>query len=287
MLTLTAFFLAANHVIGRSVEGVIPPVGLSFWRWWMGALILLPFVIPRFSLVLSCYAKAFRVYALLGCLMIGSTTLILVALNLTTAVNVSLMNAVQPALTVLLAVLFYRESVSGRGLLGIILAMAGVLVMVSRASWSLIASLEFNAGDLITVLAMFGFSSYALNLKKLPKELTVPESLFGITLFGSIALVPFYLIESQTFAPVPATAQTLWVVLALALLVSVLGNLMWNKGNQLIGPSAAAVFINLIPIFGSLLAISFLNEQLYLYHLIGALLICSGIGLVVTELGKG
>jgi len=284
MLALTAFFLASNHVVGRSVHGVIPPLGLSFWRWVAGALMLAPFILPRIKTSAPIFFAHINVYALLGFLMVGSTTLILIALNFTTAINVSLVNAVQPTLTVLLAALFLKGRVSKMSVLGICSALVGVIIMVSKASWSIISGLKFNFGDLIALVAIIGFSSYALNLKKLPSELSVTESLFGITIAGSLMLLPFYVLESVYYAPVPVSASTFWVVIELALLVTVFGNLMWNKGNRIIGPNRAAIFINLIPIFGALLAVTFLDEKVYGYHFVGAVLVCLGIWLVVGSL---
>ncbi len=284
MLTLTAFFLATNHVIGRSVQGEIPPLGLSFWRWCIGALILAPFVLPGIKSKLPIYRQHLPTLSLLGVLMIGSTSIVLVALNFTTAINVSLINAVQPTLTVLLAVLFYREKVSMAGFAGICSAMLGVMIMVSKGDAAVLVNLAFNAGDIATMLAMVGFSCYALNLKKLPKGLSVVEALFGITLTGTLVLLPFYLLETALYKPVPFSWSTLLVALELALLVSVLGNLMWNKGNQMIGPSRAAIFINLIPLFGAILATTFLGEKVYSYHFLGAFLICMGLWLVLNRM---
>ena len=164
--------------------------------------------------------------------------------------------------------------------------LLGVVIMVSKASWSVIVGLEFNLGDLIALVAMIGFSSYSLNLKKLPGELSVAESLFAITVSGALMLLPFYILESVYYAPVPLSASTLWVVIELALLVTVFGNLMWNKGNQVVGPNRAAIFINLIPIFGALLAVTFLDEKVYGYHFAGAVLVCLGIWLVVGNLNS-
>lgn len=287
MLTLTAFFLATNHVIGRGVQGEIPPLGLSFWRWCIGALILAPFVLPDIRSKLPVYRENLRVITLLGVLMIGSTSVILVALNFTTAINVSLINAVQPTLTVLLAVIFYKDKISIAGVVGICSALLGVVIMVCKGDVKVLLGLDFNAGDLATMAAMVGFACYALNLKRLPKTLSVVQALFGITVTGTLVLLPFYLLESLLYQPVPVGWSTLWVALELALLVSVLGNLMWNKGNQLIGPSRASMFINLIPMFGAGLAIVFLSERVFAYHFLGAGLICMGLWLVLKRMPDG
>jgi drug/metabolite transporter (DMT)-like permease len=284
MLALTALCLAGNHVIGRSVQGEIPPVGLSFWRWMTGALILAPLVLPRAFKRRAIYREHLRTLSVLGALIIGSTTVVLVALNFTTAINVSLINAMQPVLTVALAVVFLHEHPSKPGIAGIVVSFCGGAVMLAEGDWSNLSGLRFNGGDLFALAAMLGLSMYALNLRRLPSDLTMIESLFATIVTGCLMLFPFYVVESIIYMPVAANSTTVVVVLALALLVSVFGNLMWNAGNLIIGPSRAAIFINLIPLFGAMLAVGFLGERIHFYHWIGAPLICLGIWLIVGGL---
>ena len=276
-LTLTAFLLACNHIIGRAVHDDIPPVGLSFWRWVVGSLVLLPFVLRHGAGRWRIYRRHWRAFAVLGFFMIGSTTLVLIALNLTSAINVSLINALQPTLTVLFAWLFLKEALSTGRIAGIVCGVAGVAVMLSRADPALLIRLDFQAGDFVALLAMCGFSGYALNLHRLPRELSGVESLFAITVTGTTMLLPFYLIESAVGRTVPISITSIGAIGALALLVSVFGNLLWNAGNHLIGPARAAIFINLIPVFGTVLAITFLGERLYFYHVAGGTLVALGL----------
>lgn len=284
MLAFMAFCLAGNNVLGRAIHDFIPPVGLSFWRWLTGALVLLPFVLPRIRARRKAYLDHAGGLALLGFLIASSTTAVLVALNFTTAVNVSVISAFQPALTVLLALAFLGERVSRFGTFGVMLALCGVLVMIFKASFTHFTELKFNSGDLIATVAMLGFSIYALNIKsKLPDSLSPAEGLFGIALTGSLMLLPFYAIETIVYKPVPFGLHTLAAVFALALLVSVLGNLAWNTGTRLIGPSRAIMFINLIPLFGAVLAVIFLDELIHGYHLAGAAMICIGIWSLVRR----
>jgi drug/metabolite transporter (DMT)-like permease len=219
----------------------------------------------------------------LGFFMIGSTTLVLVALNMTSAINVSLINAVQPTLTVLFGRLFFKEALNTRRTVGIVCGVVGVAVMVSRADLALLAGLDFQPGDFVALLAMCGFSGYALNLHRLPRDLSGVESLFAITVAGTALLLPFYLVESMVWKTVPVSPTSIGAILALALLVSVFGNLMWNAGNRLIGPARAAIFINLIPVFGTVLAMVFLDERLYRYHLTGGGLVALGLYLAAVQ----
>ena len=258
-------------------------MGLSFWRWVAGGLILAPFVIRRAGAPTRIFSHHFRVLLLLGAMLVGSTTLVLVALNSTTAINVSVINAVQPCLTVLFAWMLVGERLSVRQMLGVGAALAGVLVMLSDGRWETLAGLELDVGVLLALLAMCGFSGYAVSLYRIPDGLSFAEALFGIIVMGSLALLPFYLIESLFVSAVPLNLKTVWVVLILALLVSVLGMLMWNFGNRQVGPSRAAVFINLIPVFGMVLATVFLGERVEGFHIAGTACVVTGIGLVVNK----
>ncbi len=283
ILTLGTLFFAINHVIGRGVHAEIPPVGLSFWRWLAGAIILLPFVWRGLLNSSATVIMHIRPLAFLGCTMIGSTTLILVALNYTTAVNASLINATQPVMTVLLAWLIFREPLCLRQIVGMFAGLVGVVVMVSRADWHVLGSLQFNAGDIVILLAVLGYAVYAVNIRKIPAGLTAPVALFVIIFTGCLGLLPFYIAETLLSRSVPFNLTSIVVIITLALIISVSGMLIWNEANRIIGPGRAGMFINLMPVFTAILAIIFLHEHLYLYHLGGALLISTGIFLVLRK----
>lgn len=283
LLALTMLCYAGNHVVGRAVHGELPPLGLSFWRWFFGAIVLLPFVASELRQVLPEYLAHWRLFAFLGLLMIGSTSLVLVGLNFTTAANTSLINATQPTITALLCWIFLNDRLSVWQWLGVVLAFCGVSQIILQADWHTLWELSFNRGDLLVFLAMFGFSAYAINIRKIPKEFNSAQSLFAIIVFGTAALLPFYLAETVMYKAMPVSWHTVLVVATLSLLVSVMGMLMWTRGNQLVGPNRAAVYMNLLPLFGVGLAILFLQESIESYHLAGGALIGSGMWLVLRN----
>ena len=283
LLSLTMFCYASNHVIGRAVHAELPPLGLSFWRWACGALILLPFVAPSLPRLWPLYRAHWRLLALLGFLIVGSTTLVLVGLNFTTATNTSLINATQPTITALLCWAFLDERLLRIQWLGIGLAFAGITLMLLQGDWRVLVDLSFNGGDLLVLLAMFGFAAYGINIRRIPAGFHVRESLLGIILLGMVPLLPLYLIESAAYRPMPLSVESVLVVAVLALLVSVLGMLMWTRGNQLIGPNRAAIYVNLLPLFGALLAVLLLGESIRPYHVAGGLLIGSGMWLALRS----
>lgn len=286
LLAVCMLFLATNHIVGRGVHELLPPVGLSFWRWFAAALMLLPFVLPRFrGCVIACRDHAGDL-ALLGGLIVGSTTVILVALNFTTAINVSLINATQPTITVLFSWLFFGQRLSLAQAAGIALAFLGVAVMLTRGQPAVLISLGMNFGDVLALLAMGGFAAYAVNVRRLPAALTPVEALFGLIVAGTALLLPFYVAESLTYRPMPVTWVAAGAALTLALLVSCLSMLLWNVGNQAVGPNRASIFMNLIPVFGASLAMAFLDETLHWFHLAGLALVGVGIRLVVGRLRR-
>jgi len=136
------------------------------------------------------------------------------------------------------------------------------------------------------LLAMFGFATYAINIRRIPGHYAVTDSLFVVILFGLPWLLPFYLLESAFYLPLPLSVQTAVTVLVLALLVSVVGMLMWTRGNQLIGANRAAVYVNLLPLFGAGLAVGFLGESIHAYHVVGGLLVGAGMLMALRVAAK-
>ncbi len=283
LLTLMAFFLACNHIIGRFVHTEIPPIGLSFWRWLFAGFLLFPFIAYKKRSLRNIFQNNIKNLLLLGTLIVGATTLILVALNSSSAINISIINTFQPVLTVIFARLFLKQKLVAIQLAGILFSCVGVIIMISKGQLDIIMSLQFNQGDLIALLAMCGFAGYAINVYRIPEELNVLESLFGIIISGCIVLLPFYLLESFFYRPVPVNATSLWAVPVLALLVSVFSMLIWNFGNRTVGTARATVFINLIPVFGIILAITLLGEQLSISHIVGAVCIFVGVACVIKN----
>ena len=283
VLIFAMLCLSLNHVIGRGVHMEVPPIGLGFWRWLLGAAVILPFIWPNRKSSFPVILKQLRYFLTAGTLLAVSSTSVLVALHVTTATNAAMINSTQPIITVILVWIFLKEQLSWVQGCGILFAFLGVLVMLSKGNWLLLTQMQFNAGDVIVVAAMFGLATYSIKVRKLPNELTTIESLFAIILTGCLVLLPFYVIETLCYRSVPVSFVSVWSILGMAFFVVVLGMLAWNKGIQLLGPAVSSVFLNLIPVFGALLSMFFLNEKFYLYHLICFLLIFTG---MLMTLGK-
>ncbi|MDA1090531.1 MAG: DMT family transporter [Proteobacteria bacterium] len=283
---IATFLWALSTVVVRGHHEEIPPFGLSFWRWLLAILIFLPLVWRELFLKTAIIKAHFKLIWVLGILQVGSSALFLFSLSFTTAINASLINAAQPVLTVIPAWLLTREKINFAQGVGILLALAGVTIMITRGDLQVLTTLGFNIGDLFVVLAILGWSFYATILHRLPKELGLTTSLFLIYLMGTISLLPFYVIESVYFRTFTPTGLSISVMTFLGIAVSAGAVSLWTASVRSIGPNRAAIFTNLIPVFAVVLAIIFLGERLFPFHLSGAAFVVVGMMLVIKMARK-
>ena len=286
-------FLVANMalwggalVVARGIHELAPPMALTFWRWIVAALVLLPFVARKLYRELPLKAGTRRSVCWICVTMAAGTTLSVLAVNFTTAINATVINAIQPALTALFAFLIAHERLSAVQALGIALAFLGVVVMISQASLGVLVQLDINVGDLVMLGAAMSWSLYAVEVHR-TTHLPSPEVLlFLIACAGIVMALPLYLVEHaffRTFSTVPAA---LGAVAYLAIGSTVLAVLLWNTAIRSVGANRAAIFLNLIPVFGASFAIVFLGERLFGYHVTGVCLVVAGIYLAVHRAGQ-
>ena len=281
MLMGTAFLFATSTVLVRGVHELLPPMGGTFWRWFLAAFVLSFLVWREVVEKKEVIRNNWRLITILGVFQVGPSAVLFLGLNFTSAINASLLNAAQPALTVVPAWILTRDRLTAGQGLGILAALTGIAVMVSQGNLELLLALEFNTGDLIVLVAMLGWAIYAATLHRLTPELGSGVSLFLIIFIGSLTVLPFYIVETIFFRPVPVTFEAVSVIAVLGVIVSLGSVAMWNAGLRTIGPNRATIFINLVPVFGVALAIVFLGESLFPHHLAGAGLVALGIFLVV------
>src|SRR5690606_20149540 len=163
MLTATMLLWSGNFIAGRGLRDVLSPLSLSFWRWVLTALVIVPFAWPHLRRQWPIVLRQWRILLLLAVLMVTiGNTLVYIALESTTAINVALVNAVQPVTILLVAWLLDREAVTPLQGLGIVLSLLGVLMVISRADLEAILALRFNVGDFWMFLAVISFSFYAV-----------------------------------------------------------------------------------------------------------------------------
>ena len=283
MITVTVFLWSVGVVIARGVHEEIPLIGLTFWRWIIALLFLAPFVWREIYENVRIVQDNWRIYLAQGTFMVGGGTLLFSSLYFTSAINAALVNTTQPALTALLAWIILKDRLKNIQYAGIASAIGGVIFMITKSDINILINLDFNIGDFIVVLAIACYSMYAINLRRIPSGLGTFPTLFLIIVFGSFPLLPFYIGERIFVKPFPFTAMSLSWAVVLAIIISIGSIALWNNSNRIVGPHRAAVFVSLMPIFGSVLATTFLGEEIYFYHIIGTIFICAGVLMVVRN----
>ncbi len=285
LLTLASLSWAANWVVGRAMRNEMAPVAMGFWRWSIALLILLPFTAPELRRKWHVVRANWLVLALLGCLgAVVFNTLIYVGLQYTAVANGVLFNSFSPILIILLSWVVVRERISRLQACGVALSLAGVLAIIARGKVSTLAAFHFNPGDLWLIAAQFLWAVYTFVLRRRPPELSAMGFLSAMLLLSLPFLLPFYLWEFSErggFALTPATLATLAYY---GTIPSIVAYLFWNRGVAQVGPNKAGLFVHLMPLFGALLSVIFLGEQLYAYHYAGAALIFTGIYLTTRRM---
>ncbi len=281
LLSGAALFWAGNFVLGRAVHGRIPPVGLAFWRWSLALAILLALYGRRLVAARRPLLARWGVVTALGILGAGCFNLFLyVGLQHTTAANALLLNAAAPAFILVLSTVAGQGRPTPRMAAGVLLSLAGVAVIVSRGSPAALLSLELNRGDLWVLAAVLSWSVYTVVLPRRPAGVDPMVLLTATTLVGTAWIAPFYALEVARGQRMPVDLPTLATIAYVGVFASISAYALWNAGVAAAGPGKAGVSLNLMPAFGTVLAVAILGEPFHAFQGAGIALIGAGVALV-------
>ena len=284
-LVLTTFFWGGTFVAARYAVGEAPPFFAASCRFMIASLVLIPLVAWQSRSEGRGFPMPANARQLAGLFSLGLTGVFLynavffTGLKLTSASNGALIVAINPLLTAVLSAIWLRERVGLTQAAGLMLSLFGVTVVIARGSLSVVTSLSFNKGDLIMVGAPLCWALYSILGKKALARFTPLAATAYASLFGAALLVPAALLEhAAAGGPLPGFSWLGWLaILQLALLGTVIGFVWWYQGVQQIGTARAAVFVNLVPVFGAVLAALILGERLVAAQLWGGLLVIVGV----------
>ena len=269
---------SGNFVVGRALRHELPPVAINFWRWTIAAAILLPFAWDELRRQAPLLARHWKLLAALALTGIASfQTLVYVALSETTTVNTLLMLSLAPLSIAFASWALHDERLSKPQLFGAALSLWGAVTLITNGRWESIARLSLDRGELWMLLAVVLWTCYSLLLRRIPPALPPLAVLSATSAIGVLLMLPVYL-GLHSAGALQAMDHSGWAgLLYIALFASVPPFFLWNRGVARIGPSRAGAFLNLMPVFGALLAFVFLGEAVRSYQLIGGGLILSGI----------
>ena len=277
MLILTTFCWGLNAVFARMAAGEISPMLLVSIRW-LGTFILLVLFAGRTIMEgLPAIRQHMGYTFLMGLVGLGGFgTLIYYSAYYTTAVNIGIIQGAMPAIVLIGSCWFFRTSVNFVQIAGVFVTMVGVLFVSINGELEKLMSLSFNKGDLLMLIAVLCYGSYTVGLRR-------KHNLSSIMLFASVVIWAFISTLPLTIYEF-ASGKTVWpeekvwiIVGLIVLLPSFLSQICFIASVKLIGPARSGVFVNLVPVFASFLAVQLLGEPFELYHGLSLLLVLSGI----------
>ena len=188
-------------------------------------------------------------------------------------INASLFNAAIPAIIILLCFLFKIEKTNKFQILGLIISVGGILAIVTKLKLNILLSLNFNKGDLIMIGGVLTWGIYSTLLKK--KKFTLPllTLVHIVCTFGLVSVFPQFLYELWNGQVIKFDINLFYLLIFLALFPSIGSYYCWAGAVSIIGANRAGIFLSLIPLFSTIMAIALYNEKFQFFHFIGAILI--------------
>jgi len=286
MLVCATLFWAGNFMIGKfAFISDIPPMSLVFFRWSLVWLILIPFTfkeIIQYKDVIAANLPLLFFLALTSVGLFNSFTYL--SLVHTQVINASLFNTAIPAIIILLCFILNIEKTNRYQILGLIISILGILSIITKLNLEIILSLNFNKGDLIMLGGVITWGLYSSFLKK--KRFTLPllTLVHVLCTFGLVFIFPQFIFEFSQGQKIDFDVNLIYILFFLALFPSIGSYYCWAGAVSIIGANRAGIFLSLIPLFSTIMAIFFYNEQFEFFHLIGAILIILGLFLSNKEI---
>ncbi|MCA1770268.1 MAG: DMT family transporter [Halomonas sp.] len=270
---------SGNMTINQLTVGAIAPSSIAFLRWLLALVVLTPFLAPAAWKHRATIRREWPKLAVLGLLGMGLWQgLAYVAAETTSATNMGILAAMVPLLTVLLSALILREPPSLGGLAGGLLALVGVAILLGRGNPLSLLELTVAKGDALMLVAATCYALYGVMLKRWPIGLPPWVLLYAQVIFAVLFLLPPYLMGPMT----PVNESNIGLILYAGIPASIITTFFWMMAIRQIGASQASIFINLMPLFSALIAMVALSERIALFHLLGGVLILSGVIMAQT-----
>ena len=288
LLVLTTLFWSGNFIVGKAASIYeIPPFSLNFYRWLFAGIILLPFTFKEILKKKNYIFENIGFFIILG---ISSITIfnsaVYYSLYYMQVISGVLMISTIPVWIMFISSILGIEKTNKFQIFGVILSLLGVLFIITKSDLNLIKNLDFNKGDLIMASGMFAWALYSALLKKKTYEISQITLLEVVIIIGLLFLVPIYFLEMKIGNPLIVDKPFILTLSYVVLLPGLASFFFWIKGISIIGANRAGVFLHLMPIFGSLMAIILFDEKFMFYHLLGAIFIIAGITLSNKNIKK-
>ena len=285
-LILATLFWSGNFLVGKAASFFeIPPFTLNFYRWFFAWLILAPFTLKEIIEKRNYIFENIKLIVVLGITSITIfNSIVYYSLNFTQVISGVLMISTIPVMIIVFCWLFKIEKTNVYQILGVIFSLFGVAVIITKANLDILLNLNFNKGDLWMVVAMFSWAMYSALLRKKKFELSQLSLLHTIISMGLIFLLPAYLVELALGYRVNIHLPFILTLTYVVIFPGLASFIFWIKGISIIGSNRSGIFLHLMPIFSTIMAILIFGEKFMIFHIIGALFIITGI--ILSSKGK-
>lgn len=283
MLILATLGWGTNTIVGRLAVGEVYPMTLIFLRW--GLVVLLVTAISGRAMIADwgVISKKLKwVFLMGGCGLSLFNALFYMAAHSTSAINLGIIQSIMPAMILLGSFFLFGSRINKIQLGGIALTFVGCIIVVTKGSLHHLLLLTFSSGDLLMLVACLFYAGYSLGLKNRP-------NVSGVVMMGYFAIaafmmtIPLVIIEMLIFGLSPPTAQGWSIVFYIAFIPSFLSQIFFMRGVDLVGPSSAGLYANLVPIFSASMAVIILGEAFSIYHFIAMIIVFAGIALFENQ----
>lgn len=283
-LVMTGLGWAANAVVGKFAVGHVGPMTLTLGRWTIALAIIVLLALPQIRIDWPEIKRNWLVcFVFAGLGFTGFNALLYTALLHTSAINVVIEQAGIPGLIFLGNFLLFRIKLGIGQIAGYLITLLGVAVTATNGSLQTLLDLGFNRGDLLMLIACVVYAAYTISLRYKPKIHW--KSLFAASATGAmVAALPLFAWEASSSGFIVPDIIGWGAILFTSLAPSLMSQILYVRGVELIGSNRAGLFINTIPVFGTLLAVIFLREPLLGFHIVALVLVISGIA--IAERGR-
>lgn len=281
LMVIAALVWSGAFIAGKFAVPYVPAFTLTFLRFLIASIVLYPVMKlynrshpeDNFRLTKK-YIPLFLFNGIVG--MAGYHVLFFTALKYTTAINSSIIGAMNPIVTTIIAAIFIRQKTPPMQIAGILLSFIGVVLTITGGNLSILASFDFNRGDMFMAAAVICWASYAVMSRVKGADVPPLALTFYSFVFCTIALVPFVIWEHPwALEKIPASA--ILSIVFMAVFSSVIGYMLQQIAIKKIGASKSSIFVNLVPVFSIILSVTILGEELMPVKIFTSLLIIAGV----------
>ena len=277
LLTFTAICFGANTTLAKLAVGEVSPMVVVALRWLLVVLLLVPFNARTWAQDWPILKPRLGYLLLMGAVGLSAFTgVFFIATHHTTAINMGIIGGTLPVFVLVGALLVYRTPIRNVQLVGACVTIVGVAVVASTGDFDRLLQVRLNKGDMLIFLAAVLYAGYTLGLRKQPAATAI--GLFTV-LASAAFLTTLPMVAAQAWLGL-FQAPTLrgWAVIVVsAVFPTLLAQMTFLRGVEIIGPGRAGVFINLVPVFGAVFAVLYLGEAFRTFHGIALVLVLGGI----------